>query len=63
MVTQIGLRMQTNCYKQMGPNHGDAANGLFAVRSMDGHFPGRGVRPASGHVAVADLNPSARKVI
>ena len=37
------------------PNHGAAANGLSAVRSMDGHFPGRRVRPIGGHEAVADL--------
>ena len=37
------------------PNHGAAANGHSAVRSMDGHFPGRRVRPISGGEAVADL--------
>ena len=37
------------------PNHGAAANGLSAVRSMDGHYPGRRVRAISGGEAVADL--------
>ena len=37
------------------PNHVAAANGLSAVRSMDGHFPGSRVRPVSGGEAVADL--------
>ncbi len=37
------------------PNHGAAANGLSAVRSMDGHILWRRVRPIGGHAAVADL--------
>ena len=37
------------------PNHGAAANGLSAVRSMDGYFLGRSVRPIGGGEAVADL--------
>ena len=37
------------------PNHGAAANGLSAVRSMGRHFPGRRVRPIGGVEAVADL--------
>ena len=37
------------------PNHGAAANGLSAVRSMAGRFPGRRVRPGGGHEAVAEL--------
>ena len=37
------------------PNHGAAANGLSAVRSMDGHYPGRRVRPISGGEAVSEL--------
>lgn len=37
------------------PNHVAAANGLSAVRSMDGHFPWRVVRPIGGGEAVADL--------
>ena len=37
------------------PNHGAAANGLSAVRSMVGYTLGRKVRPVGGHEAVADL--------
>ena len=37
------------------PNHGAAANGLSAVRSMDGRLSGRRERPIHGHAAVADL--------
>ena len=37
------------------PNHGAAANGLSAVRSMEGYFPGRRVRPGGGQEAVAEL--------
>ena len=34
---------------------GAAASGLSVVGSMAGLFPGRRVRPVSGHEAVADL--------
>ena len=37
------------------PNHGAAANGLSAVRSMDGQYPGRSVRPIGGGETVAEL--------
>ena len=39
----------------MWPNHVAAANGLFAVRSMEGRFHGRRERPIGGQEAVADL--------
>jgi hypothetical protein len=37
------------------PNYVAAADGLSALRSMDGHFPGRVVRPITGGEAVAEL--------
>ena len=49
------LRQDVDLGTRWVPNHVAAANGLSAVRSMDGHFPGRRVRPISGGEAVADL--------
>ena len=66
-----GCWMRVRCFRSFGfilsesesmtfriqwqPNHGAAANGLSAVRSVDGHFPGRWVRSVSGFEAVAEL--------
>ena len=43
-------------YQTTRPKHDASANGLSAVRSMDGHFLGGTVRCCGGPVVVDDLN-------